>query len=154
MTERTRDEAKVVTEDKKRTRPGVREFGSNAGPLTFIMKLKIPGYRLYFANDKSHNDPFFIQRLLDPVVGYEYVHPSEVGITEINGVQMTDKVCMPVGGGVTGYLLKQPEEWALEDLSRKKEHNQKGLYADSKDIVPIDGSLGSKNLFKVLNRRR
>lgn len=152
---RVRTEAvPVTTPDKKRTRPGVREFGTNSGPLAFIMKLKLEGHRLYFANDKSHNDPFFIQRLLDPTVGWDYVHPSEVGITEINGVQMTDKVTMPVGGGAVGYLLKQPIEWAEEDLAAKKKFNQKSLYKEDSHLDRIPGAIGESRQFDITSRRK
>jgi len=157
MTVRDREEVAEQPNDVKRTRPGVRNFADHSGPLSFLHKLKIPGYRLYFASDRLGNDPFYIQKLLDPVVGYEFVHPSEVGITEIRGVMMTDKVCMPVGGGAVGYLLKQPIEWAEEDLRLKKENNQKGIWANKNKLTSdpsIEGSIGSKNTFNIENVRK
>lgn len=113
---------------EKRVRPGRRRFGGQQGPLWFLEGLHIDGYFLYFCNDKMPNDPFYIQKLLDPTVGYEYVHPSEVGLTEIEGFKLTDKVCMPVGGGITGYLLKQPLEWHLEDMKAENKPAHDQLY--------------------------
>jgi hypothetical protein len=118
--------------DVRRERPGVRQFNNNVGPLQFMMGLQIPGYRLYLATDKKGNDPYRIQKLLDPTVGYEFVTPEEVGLTEIMGVPITsDKVSIHVGGGMYGFLLKQPEEWAEADRAKKRELSTKGIYLDS-----------------------
>ncbi len=116
MREQTETEVDKKDETVKKARPGKRRFGSQQGPLWWLEGLHIDGYYLYFCNDRMPNDPFYIQQLLNPEVGYSYVHPSEVGLSEIEGFKLNDKVSMPVGGGITGYLLKQPIEWHEEDM--------------------------------------
>lgn len=129
MTTRTREEVSTETvAEQRRARPGKRVFDDKQGRLGFIQKLTLPGFKLHLANDKDPNDPFAIQRLLAPEVGYEYVHPSEVGLTEILGISLTDKVTVPVGNGIMGVLLKQPIEYAEEDFKERMKMNKKGVF--------------------------
>ncbi len=140
-----------VTEIKQRPqRPGLRKL-DNEGPLSFVLNLHLEGYKLFLATDNHGGDMFYLQKLLDPTVGYEFVNPIEVGLKDINGLPIIgDKVVIPLKGDQTAYLLKQPIEWANEDRKRKEEIATKGIYNDpevNKSILP--GFKGTKTTFKA-----
>jgi hypothetical protein len=139
---RKREEQESTPVDTKRTRPGQRKFGFTDGPLDYIMRLQIPGYRLYLASVIRGNDRFRIQKLLDPSVGYEYVSPLEVGLTDNLGTPIVgDKIEVDIGGGKLAYLLKQPVEFYEEDRKNKDLLSREGL-----KIQNVNDLMGQKNL--------
>lgn len=129
-------------------RPGKRKFGTE-GPLSFFQTLSLPGYRLFLAPDKHGKDPFYLQKLLHPTVGYEFVKAEEVGVTELDGktVEKDAKVSVPGDSGATLYLLKQPLQWALEDQKSKEDFCTQGIYKNDNESVDIKGFIGTKTTF-------
>lgn len=147
---RNRVENTEATEtSNKRQRIGTRKFHTQEGPLGFLQNLSIPGYRLYLAVDSYHGR---IEKLTsDPSIGYEFVSPAEVGLTQINGQALTgDKVSLSVGGGKIGYLLKIPEEWYEDDRKAKDKLSNDGIYLDAikSDDLDKKGQIyeGKKNV--------
>lgn len=73
------------------------------------------GYKYRVINDQDDR----IARALD--AGYEFVESDEkLGDTRVaEGTVQGANVAKPVGNGVTGYLMRIPEDWYKEDQKVK-----------------------------------
>lgn len=105
----------------------------------------IPGYELRVFNDKPDN---MGQRLRDAeAAGYEYViDPRKESQLEDERAGKTSPmgsaVTKPVGGGVTGVLMKKKKEWVEEDEQLKQDKIDQ-QEAELKSAAGVDGRYGS-----------
>jgi hypothetical protein len=121
-------------------RPGKRSF-SYSGPLTHIQNLEIPGYVLRIVSEKLNRNPYRVQELMKAEIGYEFVHPKEVNLKNLDGsVIAGDKIVVHLGNGQNGYLMKIPTEWANEDRKAKIKEALDGISGNSK-VANSDASI-------------
>jgi len=126
-----------------RTRPE-REFGLTAGPLSFLNDLKIPGFHTRLINETLGSNKFRLTDVQKPAIGYEFIHPTEVGL-DVNNTAISDgqKVRYILKSGQCAYLMKRPIEWEIEDQKAKQKRNVGGLKAKVADkaAVSLDNNI-------------
>lgn len=129
----------------KRERPKRRSL-INKGRLKFA---PIPGYKMRVVNEDKDKYNLRVSELTE--IGYEAVTAKEIN-PSLEGTSEGDQVVrVPVGNGVTGILMKYPEEWAEEDAVEKVKQNMARLKASTKkattqdeNVFEVDGSLSTK----------
>lgn len=108
-----------------------------------------PGWHYFICNDED------VDKFL--AGGYEFVtHEIQVGDRKIDNAQMVGgKIAIPVGNGMTGYVMRCPEEYYKEDMAaiqREVDETERSMIGglNSKD----DGRYGEVKIesSKPLNR--
>jgi hypothetical protein len=131
-TKNKKEEQKVVI---KRERPKRRSL-INKGRLKFQ---NIPGYKMRVVNEDKDKYNLRVSELTD--IGYEAVTAKEIN-PSLEGTPEGDQVVrVPVGNGITGILMKYPEEWAEEDAIEKVKLNMARLKASTKKTNSADDNL-------------
>lgn len=114
------------------------------GPLASIMSVKLPGFYVRLVNEEQGRNPFHLQEIISK--GYEFVHPKETSLRDINGNPLEgDKVKVAIGSGKYAYLMKLPQNIRDIDTDLKNEDAMKAVQPKGdNDPISSDSKINSK----------